>query len=104
MGAVCLEGVVSAADNAARIAKEVADAIASGRRAVPEHYRLPGVGSVRDVTSAMLDRDAGIWPPSVEAIRADVVEYVVRAPRKAGVEDLRKARRCLDEMIGMLDG
>lgn len=104
MGAVCLEGVVSTADNAARIAKEVAKAMTSMGCAVPEHYSLPGIGSVRDVTSAVLDRDAGIWPPSVEAVRADVVEYVVRAPRKAGVEDLRKARRCLDEMIGMLDG
>lgn len=71
---------------------------------VPGHYEVPGIGTVRDVTSALLDRDAGIWPPSVEAVRADVIEYVARAPRKAGVEDLRKARRCLDEMIGMLGG
>lgn len=104
MGAVCLEGVVSAADNAAKFAIDAAKAMTSRKCAVPEHYSLPGIGSVRDVTSAVLDRDAGIWPPSVEAVRADVVEYVVRAPRKAGVEDLRKARRCLDEMIGMLDG
>ena len=70
----------------------------------PAHYDVPGIGTVRDVTSALLDRDAGIWPPSVEAVRADVVEYVARAPRKGGVDDLRKARRCLDEMIGMLGG
>ena len=70
----------------------------------PAHYVVPGIGTVRDVTGALLDRDAGIWPPSVEAVRADVIEYVARAPRKAGVEDLAKARRCLDEMIGMLGG
>mgnify|MGYP002605356795 CR=1 FL=1 len=68
----------------------------------PEHYRVPGFGSVRDYTAAVLDRDSGIWRSSVEAVRADVLEYVSRAPRKGGVDDLKKARRCLDEMIARL--
>lgn len=70
--------------------------------AVPDHYRLPGVGSVRDVTSSVLDRDAGVWRPSVEAVRADAIEYLMRAPKKGGAEDLRKARRCIEEMLAMM--
>ena len=83
-------------------AKEPAAATPPARDAVPEHYRLPGVGSVRDVTSSVLDRDAGVWPPSVEAIRADAVEYLLRAPQQGGADDLRKARRCIDEMLARM--
>lgn len=70
---------------------------------VPAYYRLPGGGSVRDFTAKLSDRDQGIMLASINNIRADAIEYLARFVRKGGVEDLKKARRCIDEMIERLE-
>ena len=66
---------------------------------IPNYYKVPGYGTVRDFTSALADRDRLHVAPSVNNIRADAIEYLARFPQKNGVEDLKKAARCIEEMI-----
>lgn len=70
---------------------------------IPNYYKVPGYGTVRDFTSAIADRDRLHVAPSVNNIRCDAIEYLARFPQKNGVEDLKKARRCIDEMIERLE-
>ena len=67
----------------------------------PSHYRRGGY-ECRDVEAALLaDSDV---PPMVAHLWADAFEYLWRWDLKGGAADLRKARRCVDEMLGMLGG
>lgn len=67
----------------------------------PSHYRRGGY-ECRDVEAALLS-DTGV-PPMVAHLWADAFEYLWRWDLKGGAEDLRKARRCVDEMLGMVGG
>lgn len=42
--------------------------------------------------------------PMVAHLWADAFEYLWRWDLKGGAVDLRKARRCVDEMLGILGG
>ena len=67
----------------------------------PSHYRRGGY-ECRDVEAALLS-DTGV-PPMVAHLWMDAIEYMWRWDLKGGAADLRKARRCLDEILGMLGG
>ena len=67
----------------------------------PSHYRRGGY-ECRDVEAALL-ADSEV-PPMVAHLWADAFEYLWRWDLKGGATDLRKARRCVDEMLGMLGG
>lgn len=65
----------------------------------PAHYELPGGIEVYDVIAATQSR--------VELIgycKGNVKKYVLRADRKGGPEDNRKARWYLDKLIELEDG
>lgn len=66
----------------------------------PSHYCRGGM-ECREAERAMLT-DAPT-PPIVTHLWASAFEYLWRWPFKNGVEDLRKARECIDSMIGELE-
>lgn len=67
----------------------------------PAHYRRGGV-ECRDVEEALLSDS------EVDALTAhlwmDALEYLWRWDLKGGVEDLRKAARCVEEMARRAEG
>lgn len=69
----------------------------------PKRYELPGVGSVWDVETAWAKRDGSLVDPYVYAACTDAIEYVIRHPRKGGIEDLKKARDCLNAAIEYME-
>lgn len=66
---------------------------------VPKYYVVPGFGTVRDFTGAVADRDRYVIKPSEENLRCDAIEYLVRFPHKGMKEDVKKAIRCLEELL-----
>ena len=55
------------------------------------YYNIPGHGEAFAVMNAIVDRDADVESPSVATMRWNVLKYVIRAPRKDGANDYRKA-------------
>lgn len=55
------------------------------------YYSIPGHGEAFAIMNAVIDRDSEVEPPSVGTMRWNVLKYVIRAPRKDGVKDYRKA-------------
>ena len=63
----------------------------------PSHYVRGGV-ECRDVERAVLS-DSEV-APIVAHLWMSAFEYLWRWDRKGGADDLRKARECIDELIG----
>ena len=61
----------------------------------PSHYML-GIHEVKDIVSLVADK---YHKGSVAHNIASALEYQMRAPEKNGLEDIKKARKCLDFAI-----
>ena len=61
----------------------------------PSRYNKIGI-EVWDVEKAFATTK---WSPFVEHLRFGAVEYLLRAPDKNGIEDIRKARFLLDRIV-----
>ena len=61
----------------------------------PDHYML-GEHEVKDIVSLVADK---YHKGSVAHNVASALEYQMRAPNKNGLEDIKKARKCLDFAI-----
>ncbi|RXS10223.1 DUF3310 domain-containing protein [Staphylococcus saprophyticus] len=61
----------------------------------PSHYML-GNHEVKDIVSLVADK---YHKGSVAHNIASALEYQMRAPEKNGLEDIKKARKCLDFAI-----
>ena len=61
----------------------------------PSHYML-GSHEVKDIVSLVADK---YHKGSVAHNIASALEYQMRAPEKKGLEDIKKARKCLDFAI-----
>ena len=61
----------------------------------PSRYNKGGI-EVWDVEKAFATTK---WSPFVEHLRFGAVEYLLRAPDKNGVDDIRKARFLLDRIV-----
>nr|WP_263313636.1 DUF3310 domain-containing protein [Mammaliicoccus sp. Marseille-Q6498] len=61
----------------------------------PSHYKL-GNHEVKDIVSLVADK---YHKGSVAHNVASALEYQMRAPDKNGIEDIKKARKCLDFAI-----
>ena len=67
-----------------------------GRPERPAHYRRGGI-ECRDVERALLsDSDVGALTAH---LWMDALEYLWRWDLKGGADDLRKAARCVEEMV-----
>lgn len=68
----------------------------------PKHYQLNEYLEVRDVLKLLVDKIYEQGSPAVPLFISDYVQlmqYLMRFMDKNGVEDLKKARYYLDEMI-----
>lgn len=63
------------------------------------YYSIPGHGEAFAIMNAVIDRDSDVEPPSVGTMRWNVLKYVIRAPRKDGVKDYRKAIDYLERLL-----
>lgn len=70
----------------------------------PAYYNVPPYGDVMELIDAIGDRDADVERPSDWTKRFNALKYVIRAPRKGGVEDLRKAIDYLQRLVDGLEG
>ncbi len=70
---------------------------------VPEHYRVDGFDTMAFI-DAVIDRDCDVERPSTAKNRAEVLAYVVRAPRKGGLADYKKAQDYLGRIIESMEG
>ena len=66
----------------------------------PSHYML-GNHEVKDIVSLVADK---YHKGSVAHNIASALEYQMRAPEKNGLEDIKKARKCLDFAIENWEG
>lgn len=64
----------------------------------PPHYNVPGQG-VFGFIADVLNRDSDVETPAQAFMRGNVLKYVVRAPRKNGAEDYRKAIDYLNRLL-----
>ncbi len=71
----------------------------SGSRTMddPEHYLELGLTPWEAFDRGWLTREEFIGH-----LRGTVLEYVARAPHKNGVEDYKKAMRCLEKLVSLL--
>ena len=69
----------------------------------PPHYRVPGFDAMAFV-GAVIDRDAGLETPSQAWCRANALKYLIRAPRKGGAEDYRKAMDYMGRIVASMEG
>ena len=65
----------------------------------PSHYML-GSHEVKDIVSLVADK---YHKGSVAHNIASALEYQMRAPEKNGLEDIKKAKKCLDFAIDNWD-
>ena len=63
------------------------------------YYSVPGYGEALGIMDAVIDRDADVERPSVNTKRWNVMKYVIRAPRKNGLADYRKALDYLRQIV-----
>lgn len=68
---------------------------------VPPHYAVPGFDSM-GFLGAVIDRDADLETPQQAWWRANAMKYLIRAPRKGGAEDYRKAADYIERLIDSL--
>lgn len=69
----------------------------------PSHYEKDGYPSTQVMVRAMFAGTQGKLPLSVYPWWKDAFKYIFRWPLKNGVEDLRKAQRCIDMIIEELE-
>ena len=68
----------------------------------PDHYKLIDGIEVRDIIAVLVDKMYEEGTPAVPLFTSDYVQmmqYLMRFMNKNGVEDLKKARYYLDELI-----
>lgn len=70
---------------------------------VPAHYSVPGHDAMGFI-GAVVDRDAGLETPQQAWWRANAMKYLIRAPRKGGAEDYRKAADYIERLLAHLEG
>ena len=68
---------------------------------IPDHYRPTGDGPTPWDLQKVMQSSGSCF---VDARRTDAIEYAFRMKDGKLLEDLRKARHCLDEAIGHLEG
>lgn len=68
---------------------------------LPPHYNVPGHATM-GFLDAVIDRDSCVETPSMAIKRWNAMKYIIRAPRKGGASDIKKAidylQRLLPEM------
>lgn len=72
----------------------------------PSHYHLIDGIEVRDIIAVLVDKMYEEGTPAVPLFISDYVQmmqYLMRFMKKNGVEDLRKAKYYLDELIKAYD-
>lgn len=69
---------------------------------LPPHYNVPGHAAM-GFLDAVIDRDSCVETPSMAIKRWNAMKYIIRAPRKGGVEDLRKAIDYLQRLVDELE-
>lgn len=60
----------------------------------PDHYKIGGLTAYKVIQAI-----SSIYPAGLGFYVGNIIKYVFRAPRKNGVEDLKKAREYLDQLI-----
>lgn len=70
---------------------------------LPTHYSVPGHATM-GFLDAVIDRDSDVETPSQGNKRWNAMKYIIRAPRKGGVKDLRKAIDYLQRLVDELEG
>ena len=68
---------------------------------LPKHYNVPG-HAVMGFIDAVIDRDMDKETPSMAWKRANAIKYIVRAPRKGGSSDIKKAIDYLERLLVQL--
>lgn len=63
------------------------------------YYSVPGYGEAIGFFDAVVDRDADVEAPSMANKRWQAMKYVVRAPRKNGAADIKKAIDYLERLL-----
>lgn len=69
---------------------------------LPTHYAVPGQGTMGFICD-LLDRDSDVETPAQAFMRGNALKYLVRAPRKGGVEDYKKAADYIGRLIESLE-
>lgn len=69
---------------------------------LPTHYSVPGHAAM-GFLDAVIDRDSDVETPSQGNKRWNAMKYIIRAPRKGGVKDLRKAIDYLQRLVDELE-
>lgn len=69
---------------------------------LPTHYSVPGHATMGFI-GALLDRDSDVETPSQAFMRGNAMKYIIRAPRKGGADDYRKAVDYLQRLVDELE-
>ena len=69
---------------------------------LPSHYNVPGHATM-GFLDALGDRDADVERPSQWTKRFNAMKYIIRAPRKDGLKDIRKAIDDLERLAWDLE-
>lgn len=65
---------------------------------LPAHYNVPGHATMGFI-EAVIDRDSCVETPSMAWKRANALKYIIRAPRKGGSADIKKAIDYLERLL-----
>lgn len=65
---------------------------------LPPHYNVPGHATMGFI-EAVIDRDMDKETPSMAWKRANAMKYIIRAPRKGGSADIKKAIDYLERLL-----
>jgi hypothetical protein len=70
----------------------------------PRHYIFTfPCNEVRDVIADRVAYAITVWTPACLYDYINAIKYVLRAPEKNKLEDLKKARACLDNLINTIE-
>lgn len=70
----------------------------------PEHYAGDGQIECKDAMRSMMSGDTFALPAMAAYWWGCIFKYLWRWRRKNGVEDLKKARQCIDYLIEEIEG
>lgn len=65
---------------------------------LPSHYNVPGHAAM-GFLDAVIDRDSDVETPSMGTKRWNAMKYIIRAPRKGGAKDIKKAIDYLNRLL-----
>lgn len=65
---------------------------------LPPHYNVPGHATM-GFLDAVIDRDSDVETPSMGTKRWNAMKYIIRAPRKGGSADIKKAIDYLERLL-----